>query len=182
MSEHADRVDRYDAVTIGFHWLTVVLVAVLFGMTLWWEYAPHAVRFRFELEDAHVGIGLGFAAVILARLVWRVVRTGRLPAGETGMIGVLARAVHQALYVLLFAQLASGVLLSGYQGGELAFFGLFTLPPVVEPARDMAELLEGTHDIAAWALVILAAGHAVMALVHHYLMHDGVLRRMLPTR
>jgi cytochrome b561 len=36
------------------------------------------------------------------------------------------------------------------------------------------------HNWTAWALVILAGGHAAAALFHRYVLKDRVLRRMLP--
>ena len=42
--------------------------------------------------------------------------------------------------------------------------------------RSTAEL----HETLATALLILAGLHALVALAHHYILRDGVLRRMLP--
>ena len=33
--------EHYDAVTIGFHWLTAALVLVLAGTAFGWEYLPY---------------------------------------------------------------------------------------------------------------------------------------------
>lgn len=35
------------------------------------------------------------------------------------------------------------------------------------------------HSLIAWALLILVAGHAGIALLHHFVKKDNVLRRML---
>jgi cytochrome b561 len=40
--------------------------------------------------------------------------------------------------------------------------------------------MEYFHMTFANALVILAAAHALVAVVHHFILRDGVLRRMLP--
>jgi cytochrome b561 len=40
--------------------------------------------------------------------------------------------------------------------------------------------MEDIHELAANALVILAAFHAAAALVHHWILRDRTLVRMLP--
>ncbi|WZB76337.1 hypothetical protein WJ972_11460 [Achromobacter insuavis] len=34
----------------------------------------------------------------------------------------------------------------------------------------------------AWSIIVLACIHAVAALFHHYVLRDGVLRRMTASR
>lgn len=170
----------YDGGTIALHWATVALVALLFGMAQWWQYTPHAIRFRFELEDAHVSVGIALAAVLAARLVWRLVNRRAYARRDGSVVEALSRVVHALLYLLLVAQVTLGVVLSGLQGKELSFFGLFSVPGIVGRNRELAEQVIGIHNLSAWTLVIVACGHAAMALIHHYLLRDDVLARMLP--
>ena len=32
----------------------------------------------------------------------------------------------------------------------------------------------------AWTIIVLASLHAAMALIHHYILKDGLLKRMQP--
>jgi cytochrome b561 len=171
----------YDNGTIVLHWLTAVLAIALFATALWWQYAPRAVRFRFELEDIHVSLGLMLALVVVLRLLWRLLQRHPSGAAGHGLARVLAKTVHVLLYVLLAAQVVLGPSLSGLVGGELSFFGLFTLPNPVGRNREVADLVGQVHNWSAWVLIVLAGGHAAMALLHHYVGHDDVLGRMLPT-
>ena len=171
----------YDRITIGFHWLTATLVVVLFGTTVWWNNAPKPIRYRFELKDFHVSLGLVFAAVIVGRLLWRAAAGRRLPPATSGLQQRLAGLIHALLYAMLCAQVALGVLLRSLQTEDgLPFFGLFTVPALVAKNKDAAELVETLHNYTGWAIVVVAAGHAAVALLHHYVFRDGVLRRMLP--
>ena len=174
------RPPTYDRVTIALHWTTALLVLVLFGTTLWWTYAPRSINFRFELEDIHVSLGILFAAVVLARIVWRLTGGRRLPPADHGVQQRLAGLVHALLYVLIVAQVGLGFVLRWLQGGELSFFGLFALPALLAKDRPTAELVETLHKWNGWAIVIVAAGHAAAALLHHYWLKDRVLGRMLP--
>ena len=43
----------------------------------------------------------------------------------------------------------------------------------------LAAFGRAVHSPLAWLLVAMVIGHAGMALVHHFVKRDGVLRRML---
>ena len=172
--------DRHDGVTIALHWVTEALVIALFGMTLWWTYAPRSIGFRFELEDLHISLGIVLVAVLIARLIWRGLHR-HSPFAPVTLLDRLASYGHWLLYALLIGQVTLGVILSGLQGAELSAFGLFTIPLPLGRDRPMAEIFETLHYWTAWGLVVVAGGHAAMALFHHYVLRDGVLRRMLPT-
>ena len=44
----------------------------------------------------------------------------------------------------------------------------------------LAGSVKNVHELLAHALLILASLHALAALVHHYVLKDDTLRRMLP--
>jgi cytochrome b561 len=69
---------------------------------------------------------------------------------------------------------------SNVAGQSLNFFGLFSLASPFSADRNFAHQLEELHNLTAWALVYLVAAHAGAALVHRYVLRDGVLKRMLP--
>jgi cytochrome b561 len=64
------------------------------------------------------------------------------------------------------------------QGEAFTFFGLFPIPALMAQDRPLAHTLQDWHNYVGWAIVILALGHAVAALVHHYVLKDQVLERM----
>lgn len=170
--------EYYDRPTLWFHWLTVLMVVLLFGTSLLWNYATPRNRFwRPLLESSHVSLGVLFALLIVARIVWRLTGSRRLPA-EAGWSGVLSQAMYAVLYVLLAVETVLGFVLRWAQGEPFTFFGLFPIPALMAQDRGLARLLEDWHNYAGWAIVILALGHAAAALVHHYVLKDRVLERM----
>ncbi|MEP7239688.1 MAG: cytochrome b/b6 domain-containing protein [Devosia sp.] len=171
--------DRHDAVTIGFHWVTALLVLVLFGTAMAWTYLPREWHLR-SLEGVHVSLGIALAVVLVGRLVWRLVAGRRLSAIGTPLTAPLSRLVHWLLYGLLALQVGLGFSLRWLQGEEFSFFGLFSVPSLLATSRALAHQIEDLHNLTAWGLVVVAGGHAVAALIHRYLLKDGVLRRMLP--
>ncbi len=170
---------RYDRVTIAFHWLTALLVIVLFGTSLAWNYGPRSMH---SLELVHVSLGIALAAVLIGRLLWRLIAGRRLPDVAHRAISLLSKAVHGLLYVLLAAQVGLGFGLRWLQGEEFSFFGLFSIPGLLQSNRTLSHNIETLHNLTAWALIIVAGGHAAAALYHRYVLKDGVLGRMLPGR
>jgi cytochrome b561 len=171
--------DRYDAVTIAFHWATAALVLVLFGTALLWQYAPRDWGLR-SLQDIHVSLGIALAAVLVGRLAWRFFAARRLPAEGTGLTKLLSRIVHFGLYALLAVQVVLGFGTQWFGGEALDFFGWFSIPSPFAGSRAVSHQLETLHNIVAWSLIYLVGGHAGAALVHRYVFKDGVLKRMLP--
>ena len=171
---------RYDGWTIGLHWITAVLVLALFGTAVAWDFFPRESGIKQVLEPLHVSMGILLAAAILVRLVWRSGFGRRLAHEGSAMVKWASRLVHFTLYGLLFVQVGLGFSLRWMQGDSLSFFGLFAIPSPFPADREFSRFLEGTHNVVAWSLIYLAAGHAAAALFHHYARHDGVLRRMLP--
>lgn len=170
--------DRYDTATIVFHWLTALLVVALFVTSLIWKYGPRGGS-REELQALHISMGIGLAAVMILRLVWRAFAGRRLAASGNAVTAPLSRLVHWALYGLLVLQVGLGFVLRWYQGEDFSFFGLFDIPQMLSPNRGLEHRIEDLHNIVAWALICLAGGHALMALAHRYVFKDDVLKRML---
>jgi cytochrome b561 len=44
----------------------------------------------------------------------------------------------------------------------------------------LRKLIGALHGWVANTLIIAVAGHALLALFHHYVLRDGIMRRMLP--
>jgi cytochrome b561 len=170
--------NRYDRTTIALHWLTAGLVVTLFLLAEGWGFVPRDLRKAGQ--SLHISLGILLAAVLVARLVWRGTRGRRLPPAATGLQHLAAKAAHHALYLLLTAQVVLGFLFRWAQGEPFQFFGLFDMPAAFAPDRDLADAIGNLHNIVAWTIIVLAGLHAAAALVHHYALRDGVLRRMQP--
>lgn len=171
--------ERYDRVTIAFHWLTAALAITLFGTAFAWNYLPREWHLR-SLEGVHVSLGIALAAVLVGRVLWRALAGRKLKAAGNAITAPLSRAVHWLLYALLAAQVGLGFSLRWLQGEDFSFFGLFSVPGLLASNRALAHQIEDLHNIAGWTLIVVAAGHAAAALVHRYVLKDDVLRRMLP--
>jgi cytochrome b561 len=170
---------RHDAPAMLLHWVTALLVITLFLLAETWDFVPRGLPLHHGMQSLHISLGLTLAGVFLLRLVWRVTGARRLPAALGGVPGIAASVMHVALYGLIAVQLVLGFLFR-WREGPIGFFGLFAIPSPIAIGHATGYLAASLHDYVGWLIVILAGGHAAVALAHHYLLRDGVLRRMLP--
>ena len=175
----ADDGTNYDNVAVALHWTTAVLVVVQFAVAETWDY--FAKPTQETMQAVHVSLGVLLAAVIIARLAWRFIPGHHVPSIELGWVKYASKAVHYLLYLLLTAQVVTGFLFRWAQGHPLSFFGLFAIPsPFAAMDRATRHQLHDLHEKIAWGIIIIAFGHALAALYHHYVLKDRVLMRMLP--
>jgi cytochrome b561 len=59
-------------------------------------------------------------------------------------------------------------------------FGWFQFPALIGENHDLHETLEDVHEVLFNALLVVTVVHVAAALYHHFMLKDGVLRRMLP--
>lgn len=168
----------YDRRTILLHWLTAILVICLWcvGQTIDWF--PKGTP-RVYARSAHILFGVGLLCVIVARIGWRSTAGRRLPPADRGWLDVVSRGTHLALYALLISTVALGVTNALVRGDNI--FGLFTIPSIAPGDKALRESIEDWHGLSANVLVAVAAFHAAAGLFHHFIWHDKVLGRMLPS-
>ncbi|MFC5582784.1 cytochrome b [Rhodanobacter terrae] len=170
---------RYDRTTIALHWLTALLVVALFALAEIWDFLPRGAPLKTQLHSLHISLGIVLAVVIAMRLGWRAARGRRLPAVGAGLQAWAAKAMHYALYLLLVVQIVLGFAWRWAQAESFQFFWLFPLRFSTVRDATLAHTLGNLHDITAWTIMVLAGLHAAVALMHHYVLKDGVLKRML---
>jgi cytochrome b561 len=62
----------------------------------------------------------------------------------------------------------------------VTLFGWFQFPALVAENHDLHETLEEVHEFLFNAMLLIVVVHILAALYHHFVLKDGVLRRMLP--
>jgi cytochrome b561 len=179
---HKGPLDRpqYDSVAKSLHWLTVVLVLAQFVLSLIWDSFPRPTRHL--MEATHMSFGILLGAAVIGRLIWRFTRPSWPSAAAQGRQQLAVDAVHVMLYGLILLEFVLGFVLRWTGGESMIFFGLQIASPMARVTRATHELLGEIHQYVGWSIVALAAGHAAMAIYHHVVLKDGVLRRMLPGR
>lgn len=170
---------NYDNVAIALHWATAALVLFQFVSAETWDWVAKPTR--LTMMGLHISFGVLLTAVIIARIVWRLMPGHQRPAIVSGWVKLSSKAVHYLLYVLLVVQACLGFSFRWAQGHPVSFFGLFALPsPYAALDKATRHTLHDFHEKVGWAIVIIALCHALAALYHHYGLHDRVLGRMFP--
>jgi cytochrome b561 len=169
----------YDRRTILLHWITATFVGLLWGVAQVIDLFPKGPP-KIAARSVHIVLGLLLGIILLIRIVWRT-RSGRkLPPASNGVMGYVAGIVHIMLYVGVVSVVLLGISNAWARGDSL--FGLVIIPKLYPDIPQLKPTIESLHATFANALVILAAAHALMAAVHHFILRDGVLKRMLPGR
>jgi cytochrome b561 len=173
-------VDHYRSGAIAFHWAMFVLVVVVGVLGLLHDTWPKQTQVFWI--NIHAVIGLLLWLVLLARLGYRIRHTPpALPADIGAFSRRFSSPVHLALYGLLLIIPILGFVTFIYHGRAFDF-GLFELKFGVTKSRAIFEPTEDIHGYLAYALFAIAGLHALAALWHHFILHDGVLRRIWPAR
>jgi len=174
-------VQSYGAIRMSLHWLTVALVVLAWFLGTFGDDLPRGSTSNAGMF-VHVTAGLLIIALLVVRLLWRVVDAP--PPAETtplgGWIEVAGKWTHLALYVLLAATPIIGIVLQFARGDALPVFGFTEIASPWIKDREFARSIKGIHEALAHALLILALLHASAALIHHWVWQDRTLKRMLP--
>jgi cytochrome b561 len=168
----------YGSVARGFHWLLFLMLSFSIVAGNFLASMPKGAE-KLQAATMHKSFGLVLLVLILLRLAWRLANvTPKDPQDTSALQNLLAHAMHWALYILMFAQPLSGILMSQAAGHPVNFFGLLDMPVVLDKDQALAEFFRGAHG-TVWILLVLAVtGHAAAALYHRFVLKDGVLQRM----
>jgi len=153
----------YSALQIALHWgvALLVLFQLIFGesMTTVVDAAEEGnvvSSLDQTLANAHYWVGISILVLVFLRLAVRLVQGAPAAKGPKNWMTVAAGAAHLAFYVLLAVVPVTG-LLAIYMSDEYA----------------------DIHELAKPAFIVLIAAHAGAALFHHFVLKDGILKRML---
>ncbi len=173
---------RYGALSIGLHWLMLLLFVGVYACIETREFFPKGSVPREALKTWHYMLG-----VLVFLLAW--VRIGARFSGPTPDIRpvppawqqMAARLLHLALYALMIVMPLTGWALLSASGKTVPFFGL-QIPPLFGESKELARTIKEVHETIGTAGYYLIGLHTVAALYHHYVMRDDTLVRMLPLR
>jgi len=162
------------------HWATAVLVVGGFAIAFVMVALPlNALLLKFTLYQVHKSIGLLVLLLVLARLALRIGRGRPVPEPMPRWQLYAASLGHGVLYALLLVVPVLGYCVASTASLRIPtrFLGLITLPDPIGRDPTLFAILRPLHQTLAIILIVLAAGHAAMAVLHH-LRGRMVLRQM----
>ncbi len=169
------RVSRYA------HWMSATLILILVPMGMFLSLLPPRSVDRAAFLVAHQSLGAAVLILVALRLLW-LIRTppARPSAHLDGWERQMARATHTALYLVILAFPASGVLMVLNRGVTLTVLGVPVGDPFA-PSAVAASFWTALHD---WVLPLLffplILTHLAAVIKHHFFdRHTADIRRML---
>jgi cytochrome b561 len=170
-------VSQYDPFARLLHWIIVVLLIAQYAVA-WTMPEIHRGTQPLGLIAWHLEIGTATIAVMIVRVVWRFLRREPRVVDGTPFLRQVARLTHGLLYVLLVIEPVLGWVNASSRGWSVTLFGLIPLPPLSATGSSLGHAMGDVHQLVAWGLLGLVGLHIAGALYHHFLLRDGVLRRM----
>jgi cytochrome b561 len=169
-------VPKYDPFARLLHWLVVLLLVAQY-VVAWTMPGIHRGTQPVGLIVVHLDLGAFIIAVMIVRVVWRIVRKEPEVVDGTPLTRGIAYLTHGLLYLLLIVQPVMGWANASSRGWQVTLFGV-NLPPLVPTGSALGHTLGDAHRLLAWAMLVLIGLHVAAALYHHFLLRDRVLRRM----
>ena len=169
----------YGALSKLIHWSIALLVIGLFASGFWMTGLGYYDDWYHEAPELHKSFGVILLFIWLARLGWLVVNAKVEHPGLKSWEILASKLTQQLMQLLVIVVIITGYLMSTADGRAVPFFELFEIPAIYEK-QGMEDFTGWIHEIVAYVLIGLAAGHGVMALKHHFINGDSVLKSMLP--
>jgi cytochrome b561 len=162
------------------HWLTFILVTLLLILIYGHGWSPKDSAIRAAFKWSHIQLGIVLILVLIPRFIVRARSKAPdiVPPPPTGQMRI-ARLVQLVLYALLIAVPLLGLSNRLWSPSDWDFLGI-ALPHVAVPDRAFAKQIQEIHGTLGNVLMYLAGAHALIALVHHFVLRDSTLRGMLP--
>lgn len=165
------------------HWVIALMVFVMIPVGVYMVRRGEATNFDAmtnQLYTAHKTFGALVLLLVVLRVIVRLRHGTPAPEASLNRMQVIAaEAVHGLIYLLLLAVPLLGWLgVSAY--GARGLLGGFELPALLAKDSVLGEAILKYHGYAAIGLAMLIAAHVGAALMHRFVLKDGVMKRMLP--
>jgi cytochrome b561 len=170
----------YSAVARTFHWLTAGLVLTSLPIGISMANLDLGGPVEDPMYHIHRSIGAVVLVLTIGRLIYRLSHPAPpLPAGMPAWQQATALATHWGLYALLIVQPVVGWIATSAYRAPVLFFWLFDLPPIWREDRPFSEAMFVVHRSMGIFIAALICVHIAAALYHHFILRDGVLKRMV---
>lgn len=169
----------FGLVAILFHWVAAVLAIGLFASGLWMTGLGYYDPWYNRAPDLHRAFGVVLFILLGLRLIWRLVNPAPRPEpGTRRWEHLLAVTVQWSMYVLLFAIIVAGYLLSTVDGRSIDVFGLFQVPSFYRAGDGFEDLAGDVHYWLAMVIAGLVGLHTLGAMKHHFIDRNRTLVRI----
>lgn len=171
---------KYAPITIGIHWLTVILMIAIYASIELHEAIPRGNPLRGAMEHWHIYLGFTVLLLAIVRLAinLRLSTPPITPTPPTWQL-LVSKGVKVYLYALMILAPLLGWAYLSANGEDISWF-FISMPAITPVSEAIAEFVEEAHELLGLSGYFLIGLHAVAGLYHHYYVKDDTLKRMLP--
>ena len=163
-----------------FHWTILLFLLFQIPLGLYMTDLPIGID-KLEKYSLHKAVGFTIFLLAVSRLAWAAAsKRPPLPSTTPFYEKVLVKVLQAILYIVICLMPLSGWIMSSAAGLPVSIFGLFSLPGLIEPNKDLVEGFARMHEQQSWILFGAIGLHFIGALRHHFLLKDDTLTNMLP--
>ncbi len=171
--------NHWGGLSILIHWLTALTVFSMFGLGLWMVELNLYDSWYKKGPELHKSIGILLFVLTLLRLAWRRIEGKPAPlSSHTATEQVIARLMHNLLYILLIILMTVGYLISTADGRAIEVFNWFTVPATIHGIDKQEDIAGVIHLWLAVIFISLIMLHTLAAIKHHAFDKDRTLKRM----
>ena len=170
----------YSVTAKVLHWLAAALVLLQLVTAALMPYVGPKTQ-AGTVINLHLSIGVVIVTLTVFRFTNRLIDPVQLDPRDSRAWELLAaQATHRIFYLILLVGPFLGWASASAHRFSVTLFGLVPLPALAAPWARWALVAGDVHTLMMWILLGLVVLHASVALYHHFVRHDAVLRRMLP--
>lgn len=166
---------RYNNTAIVLHWSLALLIIGLLVVGVFMPDLPKT-PLRKLIYNYHKSFGLIVFVFVLFRIYWRLRSVVPEHVPGTDFQVKLAKYAHVAIYVLITAVPALGLLASSFNHGFNLF--VFHWDPIFSINKDLAHAIMEWHGIVAYVLAGFLGLHLAAVIWHQLIKKDGLLSRI----
>jgi cytochrome b561 len=169
---------QYGTIAKIFHWLIVALLLVQY--LIGWlmpdiHRGPPGSPMIF-----HISFGVVILTLILLRFAWRLTHPVAPESSLPPWQRLSSEAVHWLLYAAVLATTVTGWAFASFRGWSVSLFYRVPVPMLSAENAAAGKAIDGWHQAAQWALLVLIGIHVAAALAHLFVYRDRIMQRMLP--
>ncbi|MCQ4309006.1 cytochrome b/b6 domain-containing protein [Pseudomonas stutzeri] len=167
---------RFTPVQIAFHWLSALLVLLIIALPYGADFFASLLGGKGDVFTLHKSLGIVVLLLTLLRLAYRGRKIPPQQLEQSPAQRFAAKAGHGLLYLLLLMMPISGLL---FGSKPINLFWLVEIGPLPF-SSNVRGVAKDVHILGQYVLFAMILGHAAVALWHHYVRRDDVLKGMLP--
>jgi len=168
-----DLTQKYSKSTILIHWISAVLILVLFGLGLSMEDADAIEKMKLIKFHAPLGLLLFILTLIRSILFFKSPRPDDIKTGSK-FNDKIAVWIHNAFYIILILISISGIVVMFQAGFSDA---LQTADPSKISDKDLPSLK--AHGTMSFILIGLVVLHIIGVIKHYILTKENTLKRII---